>query len=87
MNMPDLVQRSFGAAVATDENKFSALHYALWNSGTFVYVPRNVVVEKPLQVVIDQTAGKQAGFHHTLVVTEQGAVVTLVEDFINATVA
>ncbi len=80
----DLVQRAFGAAVATDENKFSALHYALWNSGTFVYVPRNVVVEKPLQVVIDQSAGKKAGFHHTLVLTEQGAVVTLAEDFINA---
>ncbi len=81
---PELVQKAFGAAVQTDENKFSALHYALWNSGTFVYVPRNVVIEKPLQVVIDQSAGKQAGFHHTLVVTEQGAVVTLAEDFINA---
>ncbi len=81
---PDLVQRSFGSVVATDENKFSALHYALWNSGTFVYVPRNVVIEKPLQVVIAQTAGKQAGFHHTLVITEAGAVVTLAEDFIGA---
>ena len=49
------------AAVATDENKFSALHYALWNSGTFVYVPRNVVIEQPLQAVIGQSAGKQAG--------------------------
>ena len=39
---PELVQRYFGSVVATDENKFSALHYALWNSGTFVYVPRNV---------------------------------------------
>ena len=81
---PELVQRAFASVVAEDENKFSALHYALWNSGTFVYVPRNVVVEQPLQVVVDQTAGKKAGFHHTLVVTEPGAVVTVVEDFIGA---
>jgi hypothetical protein len=67
---PELVQRAFGSVVATDENKFSALHYALWNSGTFVYVPRNVVVDQPLQTVVYQSAGKQAGFHHTLVVTE-----------------
>lgn len=78
----DLVQRVFGAVVSEGENKFSALHYALWNSGTFVYVPRNVVVEQPLQVVIQQHEGKKAGFHHTVVATEPNAVVTLVEDFI-----
>ena len=80
----DLVQRFFGAAVSEGENKFSALHYALWNSGTFVYVPRNVVIEQPLQVVIDQEEGKKAGFHHTVVATEPNAVVTLVEDFIGS---
>jgi Fe-S cluster assembly protein SufD len=81
---PELVQKHFNTIVATDENKFSALHYALWNSGTFVYVPRNVVVEQPLQAVIGQSAGKLAGMHHTLVVTEEGAAVTLVEDFVGA---
>ncbi len=81
---PELVQRHFNSTVATDENKFSALHYALWNSGTFIYVPRNVTVDKPLQAVIGQSAGKLAGMHHTLVVTEEGAAVTLVEDFVGA---
>lgn len=81
---PELVQRYFNSVVAIDENKFSALHYALWNSGTFVYVPRNVVVDRPLQAVIGQRAGKHAGLHHTLVITEEGAAVTLVEDFIGA---
>ncbi len=62
----DLVQRAFGSAVATDENKFSALHYALWNRGTFVYVPRNVV-DREAAAGGDRArrAGKQAGFHHT----------------------
>ena len=81
---PELVQSYFGAAVATDENKFSALNYALWNSGSFIYVPRNVVIEQPLQTVISQSAGKLAGMHHTVVVTEEGASVTLVEDFVGA---
>ena len=81
---PELVQRAFGSVVATDENKFSALNYALWNSGTFVYVPRNVIIEQPLQAVIGQSAGKLAGMHHTVVVTDEGAVVTLVEDFVGA---
>ena len=81
---PELVQRGLGAAVAVDENKFSALHYALWNSGTFLYVPRNVAVELPLQAVIHQDPGAFAGFHHTLVLTEPGAAVTLVEDLLGA---
>jgi Fe-S cluster assembly protein SufD len=81
---PELVQKYFNSAVATDENKFSALNYALWNSGTFVYVPRNVVIEQPLQAVIGQSSGKLVGMHHTLVVTEEGAAVTLVEDFVGA---
>ncbi len=79
---PELVQRHFNSIVALDENKFSALHYALWNSGTFVYVPRNVVIDRPLQAVISQHAGKHAGMHHTVIVAEEGAAVTLVEDFI-----
>lgn len=81
---PELVQRYFNSAVAIDENKFSALNYALWNSGTFVYVPRNVVIERPLQAVISQSAGKYAGMHHTVVVAEESAAVTLVEDFVGA---
>jgi len=81
---PDLVQKHFNTIVATDENKFSALHYALWNSGTFLYVPRNVTVAMPLQAVIGQRAGQFAGFHHTLVVTEANAAVTLVEDYLGA---
>lgn len=81
---PDLVQKYFGTVVAIDENKFSALNFALWNSGTFVYVPRNVVLDKPLQAVVYQSAGKWAGYHHTLVVTEEGAAVALAEDFLGA---
>jgi Fe-S cluster assembly protein SufD len=81
---PELVQRYYGSAVATDENKFAALHYALWNSGTFVYVPRNVVIEQPFQTVVWQAAGKSVGMHHTIVVTDESASATLAEDFVGA---
>lgn len=81
---PELVQKYFGSVVAIDENKFSALSFALWTSGTFVYVPRNVVLDKPLQAVIHQSAGKRAGYHHTIVATEEGAAVALAEDFLGA---
>jgi Fe-S cluster assembly protein SufD len=83
-DFPELVQRHFGSVVVTDENKFSALHYALWNSGTFVFLPRNVVIDQPLQTVIGQSSGRFAGLHHTIVATEEGSVVTLAEDFLGA---
>jgi Fe-S cluster assembly protein SufD len=79
---PELVQKYFNSVVAVDENKFSALNAALWTSGTFVYVPRNVALDKPLQAVISQRAGKLAGYHHTIVVADEGAAVTLAEDFL-----
>jgi Fe-S cluster assembly protein SufD len=81
---PELVQKHFGTVVPAAENKFAALHYARWTNGTFVYVPRNVTIELPLQAVVGQSAGPFAGFHHTLVITEEGAAVTLVEDFVGA---
>ena len=56
----------------------------MWNSGTFVYVPRNVVLAQPLQTVIYQSEGKAGGIPHTLVLTDEGASVTLVEDFVGA---
>jgi Fe-S cluster assembly protein SufD len=83
-DFPELVRQYLGSVVATDENKLSALHYALWSSGTFVYIPRNVTVEQPLQAVIAQSQGRFAGLHHTIVITEESSAATLAEDFIGA---
>jgi len=82
----DLVQPYFMTeAVPIDANKFSALHAAFWQGGAFLYVPRNVKVDLPLQAVI---AGESAGvgnFAHTLIVVEEGAEVTYVEDRVSLT--
>jgi len=61
--------------------KFVALHGAFFNAGTFLYVPRGVVVELPLQSLIHFDAPNVAFLAHTLVIVEEGASVTLIERF------
>lgn len=61
--------------------KFAALHGAFFSSGTFLYVPRGVIVELPLQTFTYFDAPNVAMFPHTLVIVEEGAAVTLIENF------
>ncbi len=76
---PDLVQEHLGSVVRGDENKFRALHAALWSGGTFLYVPRGVEVDLPL--VVGTWLGREgvAYMPHTLVVADEQSRVTLVE--------
>ncbi|MCB9156976.1 MAG: Fe-S cluster assembly protein SufD [Caldilineaceae bacterium] len=79
---PELVQEYFMTSVVKpDHNKFTALHAALWDTGAFIYVPKNTKVELPLQVILNQAAGA-GGYHHTLLVAEEGAEVTVVDDLL-----
>lgn len=81
---PDLVQEYFMTrAVPVDSTVFTALHAALWDSGTFVYVPPHKEVVLPLQVIAHQSAGG-AGFHHTLIVAGENAQVTVVDNLLGA---
>lgn len=79
----DLVRRYFMTEVVKpDHNKFTALHAALWDTGAFVYVPANTKVDLPLQVIQNQAAAGVGGYHHTLVVAEESADVTVVDDLL-----
>lgn len=79
---PELVQKYFMTqAVLPEQNKFTALHAALWDTGAFIYVPRNTKVELPLQIILNQGANV-GGYHHTLLVADQGAEVTVVDDLV-----
>ncbi len=81
---PELVQQYFMTeAVTPDANKFAALHAALWDTGSFIFVPRNTKVELPLHAVLFQ-GERVGGYHHTLLVAEEGAEVTLVDDLMGA---
>ncbi len=58
---PELIQKHFMTEVVKpDHNKFTALHAALWDSGAFIYVPKNTRVDLPLQVILHQSAEAQA---------------------------
>ncbi|MFJ8236806.1 Fe-S cluster assembly protein SufD [Ureibacillus sp. NPDC094379] len=80
----DLVQKYFMTeAVKVDEHKLTAYHAALVNGGVFVYVPKNVIVEKPLQVVFLNDDEAASLFNHVLVVADQNSVVTYVETYVS----
>jgi Fe-S cluster assembly protein SufD len=79
----DLVQRHFMTeAIEVDRNKFSALHAALWDTGAFIYVPKNTKVDLPLQIILNQASDGVGGYHHTLLIAEEGAEVTVVDDLV-----
>jgi Fe-S cluster assembly protein SufD len=79
----DLLKDYLGKSVAPDEpSKFYALHAALWSTGAFLYVPRDIRVELPLEVVYEFSGQHTAGFPRTLVVVEPGAEATLVQKFV-----
>ena len=81
----DLVRKHFmTTAVKPDYNKFTALHAALWDSGSLIYVPANARCILPLQVIVNQSSAGVGGYHHTLLITEAGAEVTVVDDLLGA---
>lgn len=67
-------------AVRPDVDRFSAWHAAFWTGGTVLYVPRNVHVEKPLYSLIGMATDGAADFSHTLIILEEGATATLLEE-------
>lgn len=72
-------------AVRPDTDRFSALHAAFWTGGTVLYVPRNVNLEEPLHSLIGLSASGAAELSHTLIILEEGASATLLEETASAT--
>ncbi|TWT24382.1 Fe-S cluster assembly protein SufD [Planomicrobium sp. CPCC 101110] len=70
-------------AVKAEEHKLTALHAALLNGGVFVYVPKNVVVEEPIQVVFIHDNEEASLFNHVLVVADKSSKVTYVENYLS----
>lgn len=82
---PQLVQKYFmTSAVKPEENKFTALHAALWSGGAFLYVPKEVRVSSPIRAIFYNDDPEMAMFTHTLVVTEAYSQVQLVEEHISS---
>lgn len=87
-NHSDLVEKYYMKdAVTVDEHRLTALNTALMNGGVFVYVPRNVVVDHPIQYVVLHDDEKASFFNHVILVTEESAEVTYVENYLSTTSA
>lgn len=77
---PDMVQKYFMTnCVPIDLHKFSALHAAVWSGGTFIYVPKNVKVDMPLQAYFRMNAKKGGQFEHTLIIADEGSEIHYIE--------
>lgn len=79
---PELVQKYYMTdGVAKDENKLTALHAAFVSGGVFIYVPKNVEIDVPLQTIFWQEDNEVALFNHVIVVAEENSDVTYVENY------
>ena len=76
---PDLFREYFGTVIPPEDNKFAALNSAVWSGGSFVYVPKNVKVDMPLQAYFRLNTANLGQFERTLIIVEEGASVHYVE--------
>ncbi len=76
---PDVVKEYFGTIIPAADNKFAALNTAVWSGGSFVYVPKGVKVDIPLQAYFRINAENMGQFERTLIVVEEGAEVHYIE--------
>jgi Fe-S cluster assembly protein SufD len=75
----DLLRKHLMTSYAKDEHKLSALHAALWNGGVFLYVPRNVVIEEPIQAILFADDAEATFVPHILVIADTNSNVQFVE--------
>ncbi|MEM0156454.1 MAG: Fe-S cluster assembly protein SufB [Thermoplasmataceae archaeon] len=76
---PDLVKDYFCRAVPPTDNKFAALNGAVWSGGSFLYVPKGVRIDMPLQTYFRMNGEQTGQFEHTIVVADEGSSVHYIE--------
>jgi feS assembly protein sufB len=75
----DMIKKHFMKLVPPSDHKFAALHGAVWSGGSFVYVPKGVKVDIPLQSYFRLNAAGAGQFEHTLIIVEEGAYLHFIE--------
>ncbi len=76
---PELFREYFSTIIPSTDNKFAALNSAVWSGGSFVYVPKGVKVDMPLQAYFRINAQSSGQFERTLIIVDEGAYVHYVE--------
>jgi Fe-S cluster assembly protein SufB len=75
----ELFRQYFGTVIPPTDNKFAALNSAVWSGGSFIYVPRGVRVDVPLQAYFRINTKDMGQFERTLIIVDEGAYVHYVE--------
>lgn len=75
----DMIQSHFMHLVTVNEHKFAALHGAVWSGGSFVYVPKGIHLDIPLQSYFRLNAKGAGQFEHTLIILDEGADLHFIE--------
>ncbi|QOR46753.1 Fe-S cluster assembly protein SufB [Trueperella pecoris] len=76
---PEIFEEYFGTAIPLGDNKFASLNTAVWSGGSFVYVPKGVHVEIPLQAYFRINTENMGQFERTLIIADEGSSVHYVE--------
>jgi Fe-S cluster assembly protein SufB len=76
---PDLFREYFGTVIPIEDNKFAALNSSVWSGGSFVYVPKGVKVDLPLQAYFRLNVANIGQFERSLIIADEGAQVHYVE--------
>lgn len=76
---PDLVKKYFGKIVSYTENKFTALNAAVFSGGSFIYVPKNTVLDRPLQSYFRINSKNMGQFERTLIIVDDNSSLHYVE--------
>ncbi|MBI4452707.1 Fe-S cluster assembly protein SufB, partial [Candidatus Woesearchaeota archaeon] len=76
---PEIVKKYFTTVIPYNDNKFAALNTAVWSGGSFVYVPKGVKVDLPLQAYFRINAKNMGQFERTLIIAEPGSSVHYIE--------
>lgn len=76
---PDLFRKYFATIVPTSDNKLAALNSAVWSGGSFIYVPKGVKLEKPLQSYFRINSESMGQFERSIIIVDDGAECSYVE--------
>ena len=76
---PEIFKKYFATVIPPHDNKFAALNSAVWSGGSFVYVPKGVHIDMPLQAYFRINSESMGQFERTLIIAESGSSVHYVE--------
>ena len=76
---PEIFKKYFGKLVPPQDNKYAALNSAVWSGGSFIYVPKGVKLEKPLQSYFRINNKRSGQFERTLIIVDDDAELNYVE--------